>query len=117
MDRNAHPSSDSGNNLAQLEQAIRDFIEARGTPGIMPTTHELKQAGRSDLLRAISKHGGMRAVAEYMSLQYVYLFKPKGYWDDFAHVEEALRTYNEQHGTQGVMPTAQQLKKAGLSGL
>ena len=117
MDRNAHPSSDSGNNLAQLEQAIRDFIEARGTPGIMPTTHELKQAGRSDLLRAISKHGGMRAVAEYMSLQYVYPFKPKGYWDDFAHVEEALRTYNEQHGTQGVMLTAQQLKKAGLSGL
>ncbi len=92
-----------------------DFVEAYGTPGVMPTRSELQAAGRGDLIHAFDAHGGVVAVAE--RLGFVYTVKPDGYWDDFANVKEALLQFIEEHGTPGVMPTGSELREAGQAAL
>ena len=57
MDRNVHPSSDSDNELAQAEQTLYNFIQAYGASGVMSTSTELRQTGRSDLDQAINWQG------------------------------------------------------------
>jgi len=103
------------NDFANVRQALFDFVEAHGTPGVMPTRSELQEAGRGDLISAIDAHGGVLVVAERM--EFAYTVKPDGYWDDFANVNEALLQFIEEHGSPGVMPTQRELREGGQAAL
>src|SRR5258707_2898427 len=103
------------NDFTNVRQALLDFVEAYGTPGVMPTRSELQAAGRGDLIHAFDAHGGVLAVAE--RLGFAYNVKPDGYWDDFANVKAALLQFIEEYGTPGVMPTGRELRKAGQAAL
>jgi hypothetical protein len=99
-----------------VKQEIRNLNQQRGQLGMMPTAEQLKQLGRLDLIRAISKHhGGFQSVAEQLGLE----FKKKraGYWLDFANVEKDILAFISQHNTPGVMPTKQDLEEAGEKSL
>jgi hypothetical protein len=82
----------------------------------MPKAAELKQLGRGDLMKAISKHhGGYQSVAERMGLDCGK--KRHRYWYDFANVEAELKAFIEQQGTPGIMPTKKELEEAGKGSL
>ena len=89
--------------FVHVQEEIAAFNATLGTPGIMPRATQLEQAGLSGLLRGIRLHGGIFAVAERLGLQVS--TKPKGWWDEFAHVSEALGQWIQEHGEMGVMPT------------
>jgi hypothetical protein len=72
-------TSDSGEN-----DSGKRLNSAEG-PGMVPSTSELEQAGRSDLVRAIHKHGGFEAVARRLDLKFRY--HSGGYWRKFENVE------------------------------
>ncbi len=99
-------------NITHIELAIREFNEARGMPGVMPTGGELKKAGRSDLASAITNHGGFPALAYQFGLHYTYTAKPDRYWDDFTNVKQEILDFNQNQGTLGRMPTTIELRNA-----
>ena len=103
--------------FANIEQAVNDFIEEHGTPGIMPTRGELRTAGWHDLEVALGKHGGSLAIAELLGLQLSYTKRAMGYWKDFANVERELLEFIHTEGTVGIMPSRDELHAARLSGL
>jgi Hypothetical methyltransferase/SNF2-related domain len=117
MEPNLQPSSDSDNALIQTEQALYTFIQAHGTPGIMPTSTEVRQAGRSDLDQAINRQGGYVQIAGQLRLTMQYARKPGKYWDDFAHVETELLAFIEEYGIHGIMPIQVELLRAGRGDL
>lgn len=43
--------------------------------------------------------------------------KPNGYWNDFFNVKRELLDFIQEHGTRGLMPTLEELKKVGRSSL
>ncbi len=99
--------------FSNVERELLTFINEGDTPGVMPTTEELKKAAKSSLAVAISQHGGFSAVAERLGLELTYIKKTSGYWDDFSNLEQEILAYIQEHGVVGVMPTQEQLKKAG----
>ena len=105
------------NDFNNIEQAVNAFIEEHGTPGIMPTRGELRNAGWHDLEIALGKHGGSLAIAEQLGFQLSYTKKVMGYWKDFANVERELLRFISDSGKSGVMPTVEELHRARLSGL
>ena len=98
-----------------VERELLAFVSERGTPGVMPSRNDLRQAGLHDLNGALEKHRGTAAVAKRLNLKPK--IKPMGHWDDFANVEKALSAYTAEHGTLGVMPTISELQKVGQNGL
>ncbi|MDP9367432.1 MAG: SNF2-related protein [Chloroflexota bacterium] len=50
--------------FANVERELKAFVQARGTPGVMPTNNDLRSADRSDLVKAVLDHGGFPSVAE-----------------------------------------------------
>lgn len=105
------------NDFGHIEQAVNAFIDEHGTPGVMPTRDELRNAGWHDLHTALGKHGGTVAVAERMGLQLSYTKRSMGYWKDFANVERELLAFINANGTVGLMPSRDELHAARLSGL
>jgi hypothetical protein len=105
------------NDFSHVEQELRSFIEGQGTIGIMPTAVQLENAGYGNLLHGIAKHGGVMAVALRLGLQLPSTSKPSGYWNDFAHVEQELLQYIQEHGTPDVIPTQSELSKTGRQDL
>src|SRR5258708_37052858 len=59
----------------------------------------------------------MSTVAGRLGLQLSSTAKPPGYWDSVAHIELAIREFNEARGMPRVMPTGGELQKAGRSDL
>ncbi len=103
--------------FARVEEAIRCFLTTSHNPRKMPTLAQLKQAGQGDLVAAIARHGGIGAVAQCLDLQLSSSDHPVGYWNDFSHVEEELRSFIHKQGTPGTMPTGAQLRDAGYGSL
>jgi superfamily II DNA or RNA helicase/septum formation topological specificity factor MinE len=101
--------------FSNLERELLAFIQEYGIIGVMPTSAELKEAGRGDLVNAITKQGGYPAVAERLGLTNTK--KRHGYWDDFANVESEILAFIKKRGTPNLMPTHEELKKADLSSL
>ena len=81
----------------------------------MPSKLNLTRAGRSDLINAIRAFGGQETVADRLRLTTGQ--HPRGYWHNFSHVAEALRTFIADHGETGVMPTLSRLEEYGHHGL
>ncbi len=103
--------------FTKVESGICAFIEKHGTPGVMPTSEELKKAGLSGLGKAISQHGGYPLLAAKLGLELAYTAKPADYWKEFVNVERELLAFIEKKGASGVMPTNTELYNAGLSSL
>lgn len=103
--------------FANVATELLAFIAEKGTPGIMPTEDELRDAGQSSLASAVNKHGGPRIVAERLGLQRKAEQKPRGYWEDFATVQNELLTFVKDYGTSGIMPTQKDLIAAGRGDL
>jgi len=102
--------------FANVERELLEFINSKGTIGKMPSSEELHAARLSGLSDAIIKHGGFAAVATRLGLTYN-ATKPNGYWNDFANVEHELLSFIHASGIDGTMPTAEELRQAGLSTL
>ena len=103
--------------FSNLKRELLTFIKEHGTPGMMPTQPELKKAGRSDLHRAIWKHGGSPGVAGKIGLELAFKRKQTGYWEDFSNLKRELLAFIQEHGTSGVMPTHEELTEARRSDL
>ncbi|MBD1926932.1 hypothetical protein H6F74_11825 [Trichocoleus sp. FACHB-90] len=103
--------------FSNMECEIFSFIQESGTVGIMPTHEELLKAGRNDLAGAIQKHGGYPEVAKSLGLKLGYTRKLIGYWEDFSNVKREILAFIQESGTLGVMPTHEELMKAGRTGL
>ena len=103
--------------FANVEYELKLWITAHGLPETMPRQQMLRQAGQTGLATAIAKHGGFPAVAQQLGLMYTYDSKPAGYWDNFNNIEQALRTFIEEHGTSGIMPTKEEMRSAGWGDL
>ncbi len=110
-------SSGYWDDFANVELQLRAFIVEHGTDGIMPTIPELRAAERADLINAIKKHGGMKAVTKRLGLSRSDAYKPSDYWDVFANVEQELGAFIAEHGIDGIMPTKRALQAAGHSDL
>ncbi|KAA8496730.1 hypothetical protein FVE85_0459 [Porphyridium purpureum] len=81
----------------------------------LPTARELELANRSDLIRAIQKHGGMDAVAKKLNLRTRY--KKKGYWTDFNTVAEHVTLLCDEYELGNAMPTMSMVASLGPPGL
>ncbi len=110
-------SSVSDNELVATQQTLYDFIQEYGTPGVMPTSTELRQAGRRDLDQAINQLGGYDQIAKQWGLTLKYMRKPSNYWKDFSNVEKELLAFIAEYGTPSVMPIKAELLKAGRGDL
>lgn len=103
-------------NFENLADEIRMFNAQRGVLDRIPTADQLRTAGRGDLQKAISKHhGGFQSVAQRMGLEYNK--KTHGYWYDFKNVKKEVFDYIEKNGKSGIMPTKEELTKAGKNAL
>ncbi len=103
--------------FGNVAQELLAFIQDSGTPGVMPTQIELRDAHRNDLHHAIVKHGGSSSVAAQLGLLPSHSQKSPGYWDDFANVEREVREFVSRLGTPGMMPSSSELRDAGLGSL
>ncbi|GJQ11684.1 hypothetical protein GpartN1_g3475.t1 [Galdieria partita] len=54
--------------LENVRKELLAFIYEYGQPGVMPTRAELLRAGRGDLLRGMTIHGGQKVIARELSL-------------------------------------------------
>jgi hypothetical protein len=105
------------NDFTNFEKELRAFVAEYGIDDVMPTYTELVNARRHDLINAISKHGGIPAVAERLGLARPDARNLAGYWSNFTNVERELNTFIATHGVEGVMPTQIELKVAGRADL
>lgn len=95
---------------SNLEREIEEVIKSLGH---FPTVDELKKLGLSRINNAISRHhGGYDAVHKKMNMAEVR--KPRGYWENFANVEQELKRVIAQLGH---FPTHNELSNLGLTGL
>ncbi|HEV8717415.1 MAG TPA: hypothetical protein VGX03_31915 [Candidatus Binatia bacterium] len=101
--------------FANVKRELLAFIKKNGKPGVMPTTKELRRAGRSTLEFGISKHSGRQVIIEQLGLTPPQ--RQASYWRDFANVKRELLVFIKEHGTSDVMPTRDELTKAGRGDL
>jgi len=100
-----------------IDTEVKDFLRLTRTEGVMPTDFELREAGRFDLSVAIPRHGGgMGATAKRLGIE-SHAQKPDRYWEGGNVIEDALLEFINEHGTPGMMPTQEALRKAGRNDL
>lgn len=122
------------NDLANVE---RELLLVNGQLGCtgkksVPRLSEIAALGRGDLVAAISKHGGVKRVAEDLRwgrggktrratstvtlpdgvsgrrVRDKMLRRPKAYWDDIGRVQSEIGAFVAEYGVKGVMPTQKQ---------
>jgi Protein of unknown function (DUF559) len=99
-----------------IDDELLQFISEHGTPGTMPTQSALCQAGRNDLVLAISRRGGgWQPVSARLGLELTEM--PKKHWTDFENVKAAILVYNGQRGRPAEMPIKTDLEFSGLFSL
>jgi hypothetical protein len=82
---------------------------------VMPTSTLLRRQKRSDLLAAISKHGGMASVAGRLGLQY--MVRTRETFRDWTVFCRSLLAFTESHGVSGQLPSSRELRNFGRSEL
>jgi hypothetical protein len=78
---------------------------------VMPTTAMLKARGRTDLMNAITKYGGMSTVAARLGLKYV--VRPRNAFRDWNLFLRVLLAFSELHGFEGRLPSSRELQTHG----
>lgn len=83
----------------------------------VPSSEMLKRDGRSDIAFAIETfHGGMALFAHRNSLtvaEDVVEFKPVEYLQNWVKYKAAIERWIDMHGSQGTMPTSQEMITSG----
>jgi superfamily II DNA or RNA helicase len=100
--------------FSNVEAEVRSFVELHGREGVMPTTTELRAAGRHDLLAVVAKLG-FPVVAKKLGLSLTR--KENGFWEDWSNLKREILAYVATFGTPGQMPTRAELSEAGRSDL
>lgn len=100
-----------------LEKELNDFIVTHCEErSLMPTARQLLSHNRSDLIRAIRKHGGFPKVAERLRLKI--RRKPNGFWDDEQRTFVELKKFIVEHSLPlNLVPTYKVMHSLGASGL
>ncbi|XWK90534.1 MAG: helicase-related protein [Phormidium sp.] len=101
--------------FSNLSLELLNFIKENGSLDVMPTSDELKKSGRGNLATAIQKHGGYSTVAKRLGLKTAYV--KKGYWQDFSNVKYEILKFIEERNISDIMPSQEELKKAGRGDL
>lgn len=122
------------NDLANVERELLLVNEQLGRTGLrsVPRLSEIAALGRGDLVAAISKHGGVKRVAEDLRwgrggktrratsavtlpegsrrrrVRDKVLRRPKAYWNDIGRVQSEIGAFVAEYGVKGVMPTQKQ---------
>lgn len=99
---------------AVLHAQLLTFIARNGNPGLMPTRHHLREAGRADIAYAIEKHGGYSSIAAQLHLVW---HGPCSYWRLFRNVQRRLLAYVRRKHLKSVMPSLDRLHKDGRNDL
>lgn len=81
----------------------------------LPSTREMEDLGRGDLVRAIRKHGGREVVAARLDLKF--RFYSRGYWRNFENVEKEIRLLLDRFESADEMPPVVALERLGPPGL
>lgn len=101
----------------KLAEELLAFVSTNGSPGVMPTMRQLKDAGRGDLVAAICRITTVRDIAKRLGLKITHEIKSHGHYDSIEAVGAEVRTWIKEHGSPGRMPTPSQLMATGNSGL
>lgn len=103
-------------NWEAVADAVQQFIDEHGERGVIPTTTELAQHGRYDLLRAIYKWGGgLTQTAYRMGLHCPYPRESK--WRTWSPLASELEAFIQQHGQPGEMPSVKLFQATGRGDL
>lgn len=111
---------DFENLRAELKIFLSEFCDQKDEECeyMLPTAVELEAAGRSDLVRAITKHGGWESVAARLNIRATH--RTSEHWSHFENIEEAVRKVMEERAdevAEGTMPSSLLLRKYGAPGL
>lgn len=98
-----------------LAKEIYFFSNDTGQENVMPCTSVLKAAGRTDLLAAIVKFGGMAEVSQRLGLQY--RVRAKEAFKDWGMFSRNLRAFMKTHGTPDEIPSSRMTLNYGRSDL
>lgn len=100
-----------------LKVELLRWVDESGLARTMPTTQQLKNASppRSDLVKAISQHGGPSEVAKILDLRMTHDMKPSGYYDDPRNLAREIYSAVDELRLSGAMPTSKQLVAFGSS--
>ena len=93
---------------------LREFsVEHCG--GRQPRVRELIEAKRHDLLHDMRLYGGLIEVSNAAGLEPTddETRRPRGYWNEFSVVRKELQDFTAHYGFPGLMPTRDQLIRAG----
>lgn len=101
---------DSLTEWALFRRQLLAFVDRHGTAGMMPSSRKLSNFARDDLYVAALHHGGMRVVADRLSLRVEYL-------QEFADVAVQVLEFVHSHGSLGIMPTERDLLELGRDAL
>ncbi|KAL8034621.1 hypothetical protein ABFX02_12G040200 [Erythranthe guttata] len=98
-----------------LKSELVNFISEHGQQGFMPMRKQLREHGRVDIEKAITRMGGFRRIALLMNLSLAYKHrKPKGYWDNLENLEEEINRFQRNWGMDSsFMPSRKSFERAG----
>ncbi len=99
------------NNWDNLKSELEKIIKKNN--GELPSTIKLCQLGRSDLVHASKKHGGMSKVRQILNCNY--LRKEKGYYKDYKIVKKVLKEIIDSLGRFPSQTELRSLKQTGLT--
>ncbi|KZV47585.1 hypothetical protein F511_12854 [Dorcoceras hygrometricum] len=102
-------------NIEVLKSELLKFICEHGQEGFMPMRKQLREEGRVDIEKAITRMGGFRRIALLMNLSLAYKHrKPKGYWDSLENLEEEINRFQKNWGMDlSYMPSRKSFERAG----
>lgn len=100
--------------IERVKSEIGAFVDEFGIKGIMPTQRQFYMFGRSDLVNAAAKHGGLGRLSELMGFQCRRVPKGRLYWRQFSRLKLQLLSFSKAN-CPGYMPTGDELCKKGGS--
>lgn len=98
--------------------ALHCVAHLLGSPGVMPTSEQLKSLRQFTLLTALKQyHGGVKKAAKKAKLSMSHDKKPDGHYNNFENLSKDVADFIANHGQPGFMPTHSELSNHGHSGL
>lgn len=103
------------NEFCNLARELYMFSREIGCDNVMPSSTVLKSEGRTDLLAAITKFGGMSSVSQRLGLQY--RVRTSEVFKDWSIFRRSLLFFMEAQGNLKELPSSRKLINFGRSDL
>lgn len=97
-----------------IQAELLAFVAQQNNGNYMPTSAQLKSAGRSDLASAIRRYGPWQKTATELGLL---MPRPHGYWTNRDNIFTELLEFVVSHKQEPIMPTQTELIEAGRADL